>query len=248
MSNKIIFIEENNNFIFSKEFAEFVKRSGNYFVFVNRAPLRMLPYSIHEVYEIAIDGQHADLKESWHTFRELYSNFPMPEYNRTENVLTEDSNSGFEFFSSVFWKSMVTSAGGNSNIPEKIDKTGDGDLLVIADGAAFGAIMEDCIETLENHDNKRITLWLPESFEYLILKSGIISTPELDMILESIPDYADSKQYISWEQFFTDLLIHLTKDTLFPYSKHHLGKYYMTGMCKQQVIKEFPEAIRENLL
>ncbi|MCC8100975.1 MAG: hypothetical protein LIP11_01495 [Clostridiales bacterium] len=35
---------------------------------------------------------------------------------------------------------------------------------------------------------------------------------------------------------------------LLPYSKHHLEKYYMTDTCKRQVIKEFPEPIRENLL
>ncbi|MCD7955149.1 MAG: hypothetical protein LUG93_05200 [Lachnospiraceae bacterium] len=101
LRDTIIFIEENNNFVFSKKFADFVKMSGNYFVIVSRAPLRMLPYSIHEVYEIVVDGQHADLKEAWHTFRELYSNFPMPQYNRMKEVLTEDKNSGFEFFNNV---------------------------------------------------------------------------------------------------------------------------------------------------
>lgn len=97
LHNTIIFIEENNNFIFSQEFAEFVKDSGNYFVLVTRAPLKMLPYSVHEIYEIVVDGQHADLKESWHTLRELYSNFPLAENNHLETILTEDTNSGFEF-------------------------------------------------------------------------------------------------------------------------------------------------------
>ena len=47
LKNTVIFIEENNEFVFTKEFASYVKESGNYFVFVTRAPLKMLPYSIH---------------------------------------------------------------------------------------------------------------------------------------------------------------------------------------------------------
>ncbi len=49
LKNTIIFIEENNDFVFGRDFADFVKSSGNYFVLVNRAPFRMLPYSIHEI-------------------------------------------------------------------------------------------------------------------------------------------------------------------------------------------------------
>lgn len=81
LQNTVIFIEENNNFVFSKEFAEFVKTSGNYFVLVNRSPLRMLPYSIHEIYEIVTDGKHIDGKESYHQFKELYSNYPVEPEN-----------------------------------------------------------------------------------------------------------------------------------------------------------------------
>ena len=51
LKNTVIFIEENNEFVFTKEFASYVKESGNYFVFVTRAPLKMLPYSIHEIYD-----------------------------------------------------------------------------------------------------------------------------------------------------------------------------------------------------
>ncbi|MCD7764756.1 MAG: translation initiation factor 2 [Lachnospiraceae bacterium] len=247
LRDTVIFIEENNSFVFSQEFAQYVKESGNYFVLVNRAPLRMLPYSIHEIFEIVADGQHADLKETWHTFRELYSNFPMPQNNRLEFVITEDRNSGFEFFQNVFSKSLVISAGGNSNIAKKIAETENGDLLVIADGAAFGAMMEDCMEILNTQYYRRISLWLPESFEYLILSSGIISSPDLVFMLQSTSDYVDSNHYVSWERFFTDLLITLTQNTVSPYSKHHLAKYYLTRSCKNRIIEKFPEPVREQL-
>ena len=101
LKNTVIFIEENNEFVFTKEFASYVKESGNYFVFVTRAPLKMLPYSIHEIYEIITDGKRTDIKESYHEFKEIYSNYPIIENNKIQNVVTEDSNSGYQFFEHV---------------------------------------------------------------------------------------------------------------------------------------------------
>ncbi len=248
LHDTVIFIEENNEFVYSHEFAEFVKNSGNYFVIVSRASLKMLPYSIHEIYEIVTSGQHSDLEEMWHTFQELYSNFPLVQNNRIENVLTEDSNSGFEFCKKVFSEGSVLSANGNSNISRLMSETEKGDLLIIADGAAFGAYMEDCISVLNETENTRISLWLPESFEYLILKSGVVSSPNLEAILEATSEYVESSQYISWERFFTDLLINITKDTMYPYSKHHLVPYYLSEGNINKITAQFPDAIRDNLL
>lgn len=90
LKNTVIFIEENNEFVFTKEFASYVKESGNYFVFVTRAPLKMLPYSIHEIYEIITDGKRTDIKESYHEFKEIYSNYPIIENNKIQNVVTEE--------------------------------------------------------------------------------------------------------------------------------------------------------------
>ena len=98
LKNTVIFIEENNEFVFTKEFASYVKESGNYFVFVTRAPLKMLPYSIHEIYEIITDGKRTDIKESYHEFKAIYSNYPIIENNKIQNVVTEDSNSGYQFW------------------------------------------------------------------------------------------------------------------------------------------------------
>jgi short-subunit dehydrogenase involved in D-alanine esterification of teichoic acids len=71
--------------VFGQEFAKFVKNSGNYFVIVNRSPLKMLPYSIQEIYEIVTDKKRADIKESYHELKEIYSNYPILENNKIEN-------------------------------------------------------------------------------------------------------------------------------------------------------------------
>ena len=69
----------------------------------------MLPYSIHEIYEIITDGSVQDIKESYHEFKEIYSNYPIIENNKIQNVVTEDSNSGYQFWMQAFKNSNVTS-------------------------------------------------------------------------------------------------------------------------------------------
>ncbi len=243
LKNTIIFIEENNDFVFGRDFADFVKSSGNYFVLVNRAPFRMLPYSIHEIYEIITAGKRTDIRESYHEFKELYSHYPVVKHNKVENIITEDSCSGHQFFTTVFGTADVVSADGNSNILPVIQTLVRGDTLVIADGAAFGAMIENCLAYLETRIDLRVSIWLPESFEYLILKSGVIKGAELEAVLEEPADYIDSLQHESWEQFFTDLLISLTKDTAAKYSKEVLNKYYLQDKNIRKIELQFPDVI-----
>lgn len=244
LHDTVIFIEENNEFVFSREFAEFVKKSGNYFVLVNRAPLKMLPYSIHEIYEIVTNGKRADVKESYHELKEIYSNYPIIENNKMNYVITEDSNSGCQFLSHVCKESQVVSANGNGNIINTIKEIVEGDILIVADGAAFGALIEICLEYLEKQKNKRITIWLPESFEYLILKSKMIVSEELEKILESPSDYVESEKYESWERYFTELLILLTENTSHKYSKHSLDGFYMQKKNVKRILSTFPKEIK----
>ena len=70
--------------------------------------------------------------------------------------------------------------------------------MVIADGAAFGSLIENCLSTFRVQTDRRISLWLPESFEFLILKSGVIKSDELTEILDNISEYVECKKYESW--------------------------------------------------
>lgn len=246
LTDTVIFIEENNNFIFSQKFAEFVKNSGNYFVLVNRSPLKMLPYSIHEIYEITTDKKRGDVRESYHQFRELYSNYPIAENNRMDLIVTEDSQAGHQFYSKAFSGHMIMGAGGNSRVLDKLQETEIKDTLVIVDGAAFGAMIEDCLEFCSTRSERRITVWMPESFEYLILRSGVVSSGELEEILASVPDYVEAKEHESWEQYFTQLLIRLTKDKAYRYSKGNLHEYYMQDRNIQKMLEIFPEEIKKH--
>ena len=59
----------------------------------------------------------------------------------------------------------------------------DKNVLVVADGAAFGSEVEK-IE-LYARQNNNCYLYLPESFEWLILKSGVIKNADLSAILQN---------------------------------------------------------------
>lgn len=247
LKNTIIFIEENNEFVFTKEFAAFVKESGNYFVLVTRAPLKMLPYSIHEIYEIITDGKRTDVKESYHEFREIYSNYPVLENNKIQNVVTEDSNSGYQFWGHVFKDSRLISSNGNGNLIKQVKELKTGDTLVIADGAAFGSLMESCLNAFRVQSSRRISLWLPESFEYLILKSNILKSEKLMEIMENIPEYVDCEKYESWENFFTELLVTMTADGVEKYSKSTLNVYYLQDWVIVKIKEQMPDEIKNKI-
>lgn len=244
LKNTVVFIEENNEFVFTKEFASFVKKSGNYFVFVTRAPLKMLPYSIHEIYEIITDGKRTDIKESYHEFREIYSNYPIIENNKIQNIVTEDSNSGYQFWTHVFKNSHVTSSNGNGNLIKQVEELGPGDALVIADGAAFGSLMESCMSSFQVQTDRRISLWLPESFEYLILKSGVLKSEKITQILENISEYVECEKYESWESFFTALLVTLTAGGVEKYSKNVLNAYYLQDWIVDKIKGQLPIEVK----
>lgn len=54
-NNTIFFIDEQNSFLVTKEFAEFVTNTGAYFVIITRAHLSQLSYSVNEIYEFSYD-------------------------------------------------------------------------------------------------------------------------------------------------------------------------------------------------
>lgn len=82
-----------------------------------------------------------------------------------------------------------------------------------------------------------ILLYLPESFEWLILKAGVIPGADMDNILKNPADYIESAQYFSWEQYFTELLIRLSsvRDYM-RYSKEKLMPFYLQEENVQKIL------------
>jgi predicted ATPase len=49
INDSIVFIDEGNKFIKSKDFAKAIKKSDNYYVIITRENLTELPYSVNEI-------------------------------------------------------------------------------------------------------------------------------------------------------------------------------------------------------
>ncbi len=142
VSDKIIFLDENNTFIRSKEFTKTVEGSDNYFVIIIRDPLPQLSYSIDEIYGMRESKDTQKYVKAKHVYNEIFKLYSIPKCNKIKPdvVFTEVSKSGFDCFSKIFGEKCFSVAG-KSNAALKILNPSyrDKEILVIVDGAAFGA-------------------------------------------------------------------------------------------------------------
>jgi hypothetical protein len=141
---QIIFIDEENQFIKSQEFASAVKASDNYFVIMTREDLPNLPYSVEEIYGIHSSGKYHDLHRTYNELYQIYSLENFSGKTKPDSVVIEDTNSGYEFFHTVCKEHNITcqSARGKSNLKQTVPQN-NGQILVIADGAAIGSEMNE---------------------------------------------------------------------------------------------------------
>ena len=86
----IIFIDEGNEFVKTKDFARAIQQTDNYYVIVTREGLPSLPYSVEEVYGIRTSGRYGSLKQSYHSFYRIYPD-STTENIEPEKILTEHS-------------------------------------------------------------------------------------------------------------------------------------------------------------
>lgn len=232
----IIFIDEGNNFVSSKEFAEAIQNTNNYYVIVTRESLPALPYSVSEIYGIRNSGKYGHLKQTYNEFYHIYHlNLEMQKIV-PDVVVTEDSHSGYQFFSSICSKNDIAckSAGGKSNIFGMLGTIKDDKVLIIADGAAFGPEMEKIMKQISLMENA--FLYLPESFEWLILRSGLLKDNDVIEMLDEPYNYVESKEYFSWERYFTHMLVEKTENTYLKYSKNKLNDVYLQENVLKKIL------------
>lgn len=97
MHDRIIFIDEGNYFVKSKDFAEAINGSDNYFVIINRDSLTELPYSINEIYGLR-ENTTSKYIHPGQVYNEMYQLYN-PESIGDEKaltIITEDSKSGYQ--------------------------------------------------------------------------------------------------------------------------------------------------------
>jgi hypothetical protein len=196
-----------------------------------------------------------------------------PESIKPDLIITEDSGSGFQFFSKAL-NNYTCIASGDLSVNQKVHVGGKDNvrqalirfsnkydcICAIVDGAAFGSSIAKLVSTLKSLSNKNIYILMPESFEYLILKSKVFECN--DKYLDETYNYSDinyvkdnfnlkglaiSEDAInSWEQFYTILLTYLSKlesnkGLDCEYSKHDLNNYYLR--FKKQILDILGELI-----
>lgn len=240
ISNSIIFIDEGNRFLTSKRFAELVQQSDNYFVLATREKLPMLPYSVNEIYGFRKSGKFHEARQKYNEIYHLYGEISEQDVVAPEFVITEDSNSGYDFFKELSKQKSIPciSAYGKSNIIKSLQESEniDGTRLVIVDGAAFGSEMRDVSEYLKT--DKDVVLYAPESFEWILLSSNIIPNANMASILQHPEEYIDSREYASWERFFATVLVNQTRnDPVWAYSKRKLSNVYLSSKVVSAVKK-----------
>lgn len=237
----IVFIDEGAKFVHTEEFSKAVKNSDNYYVIVTREPLEQLPYSVVEIYGIRESSKYGGITRTYNETYNIYSSKRVDNSSKykihPELIITEDSNSGNDFFRE-YCNSIgaeCISAHGKSNVFDLVSSFDrHRDILAIVDGAAFGSEMSDMMELLKNMNAK---LYAPESFEWIILHSGVVNDVSRNM-LENPSSYIDSSKYFSWERYFTSLLISVTEHTPFKYTKSKLNRAFLSAKVMRRIIQD----------
>lgn len=238
--DSIVFVDEDSKFLKTKDFAKRIRNSNNYYVLITRENLPALPYSVEEIYGIHCSVKYMDTRQVYNLFYKIYSE-TNPGKLLVKSLVTEDSQAGFTFFSQVAMTKGICceSADGKSNIlgilQKRLLNKEQKETLVIADGAAFGPEMAHISQLLRG--NNSIKLYLPESFEWLLLYADILNKPSIRKKLEEAEKYIESEKYFSWERYFTDLLMEETKDSPYPYDKSNLKDFYLQGKLVQKVLE-----------
>ncbi len=243
IENSIVFIDEDNAFMRTYDFAHAARHSSNYYVLVAREALPQLPYSVDEIYGLKNTNRASSKYPAYsRVYASTYRIYTDDTFagERPQLVVVEDSNSGFDFFLALCKTSGVccVSAHGKTNIYDVVREADERDILVIADGAAFGPEMA-FVYSLRRF--KSIKLFLPESFEWLVLRSGLFADAEVRQMLLNPADYIESGTFFSWEQFFTAELVERTKDTYLAYGKSKLNEAYLSEKSVQVIKKTLPE-------
>lgn len=234
-AGNIFFIDEENAFIKTEEFASAVRGSDNYYVLITRENLYNLPYSVEEIYGLHVSGKYHDTKRVYQQMYRIYSDeIHLPIV--PERIILEDSNSGYEFFKAVGaeYGILCESADGKSNLFSHISRVDKEETCVIADGAAIGPEMNRLYN--RSIKCKNLHLYLPESFEWLLLNSGLIAGKNIKDILKEPEKFIDSKEYFSWERFFTRILMLRTEGSYLQYGKSKLNEAYLHEKNKTMIL------------
>lgn len=73
-------------------------------------------------------------------------------------------------------------------------------------------------------------------------REGILKNAEVKKILNNTAEYVESEEFFSWEQYFTGLLVSVTKESYLKYNKKKLNAARLQPSVKKKIL-DFMETI-----
>lgn len=216
-SGKIYIVDEDFGPLKTKEFSSLVLKSQNCFIIITRESLPGIPYSYKEIYKIKTSGKY-------HMLENIYEK--LEQFEEQNFIVTEDEDAGLEYYQH-FYGNKVISSHGNSNL----SKYGNEETLLIGDGCAIGAFIQDLMLT-------KAKLYLPESFEWKLLQNGMFYQDNyVSKNIKAIENIGT--EYPSIERYCAVLLAEITRNTPAQYTKSKLNQCYMEPCCCKNTKCEF---------
>jgi hypothetical protein len=239
LRNTIIFFDEDVRYIYNEAFQKALWTADCYAVIISRSgQFTGLPFAVSSIYELVTERNGKNtITSMYHLYEEKHKR------NDFDLVVTEDSNSGYEMAKYAFdsEKMRVISAGGNASVYRTLMKNGgeNDQICVDVDGAAFGPYIEPVLKFAELQGT--ISVSAPESFEFILLHlDSVMKHLSLDHgELSRTYDFCDSKDFITWERYYENLLNEITTEHLgFSYGKSKLNPYFLNGRCAELFIEQ----------
>lgn len=246
--------------------AELLRKTNNYVIIISRESSMSIgnrvPMAVNEIYEIkhtTINNPKIMLYSLYKRFMYTQSNvykygsFDLNKLDSSCVVITEDSKSGFNFFSRVFTNNRVYTAKGKDKFCSILSGKGyayDADdnpiainntmtVVLVIDGSAFGQCINNLMCILKEYRYK-FYLFIPESFEFLLLSSLAKFDNKLSKFIDNVYEYLDCTKtdiinkpedrqnwFGTWERYYYERLFEYTCST---YDKNFL--IYNNGNTK----------------
>lgn len=221
IKNSIVFLDEDCDFIYSNDFAQQILGSSNYFVLITRHIKRLSKLSIHvnALCKLVYLNGINHLEIEYHLAED--KTYLCGDIFAPDELITEDSNSGYKFFKLIAGDKCKSAKGRSKFVSQATDLFNiKQKYLIIADGGAFGGDINQVVYTISRLNLPNFAFYLPDSFEEVLLHSLIFKNKsEIVSRLQEPWNYIDYSKCISFEQFYTDLLISSASAMDFVYSK-----------------------------
>lgn len=220
------FIDEDMEFLKTPTFFKNILNSKGYFIVVGRDPEIFINYSIDSIYELKLNnGVHKMVSK--YNIKELAYKY---NYDNIKEVLNEDNGSGFEFYKQIIPLNHISSRG-NKGILKLLEM--EDSKIIILDRVGYGKWINTLINSIESN-NYNVVLNLQNSFEYVILKSGVLGN---DLEKFNLIESELKLNNINLEKTYFDILIESSsKNKRTRYTKKYINPWYLDSTVINKII------------